>query len=55
MIFHPSGVTCCGRAFDKEGLKQTFEFVDVVSEELLWRRATANMSPRWGEEPWRGP
>jgi hypothetical protein len=40
---------------DQEWLKQTSEFVAAVSEELLLTRATAmNMSPRWGEEPWRG-
>jgi hypothetical protein len=40
MILHPSGVTCFGRGIcDKEGLKQTAEFVDVVNEELLLTRA----------------
>jgi hypothetical protein len=40
---------------DKEGLQQTAEFVAAVSEELLLTRAyNYDMSPRWGEETWRG-
>jgi hypothetical protein len=54
VILHPSGVTCFGRLICQAGFKQTFEFIDGGSEKLFTKATSMNMSPRWGEESWRG-
>jgi hypothetical protein len=50
MILHPQRGDMFGRLI----CDKTFELVDLGSEKLFTRTTAMNMSPRWGEESWRG-